>query len=628
MEIITLRTQAQWLELMDTMRAAKQGALDIEDTGAMDDVPLQLISIAMTFDGEVAYVMPNTAARPDVDTDVTPQWVVEKMRRIMQAFEWTMHNGSHDRLQMRKFGLDLKLKHDTMAMAYLLNQSDPKAKSSRKGLEHLAQTILGEDAYKDVDYKNILTEDWDKIATMNGRDAIYTFRLFRPLADRLNAAPALSRIYQKLLMPAVNALITVTENGVPVDVPRVEALTTELQAQQSEQLAWLQANTPDPDPERYPKGWPKHKVLGAAFNPGSSDQVGHVLFDLRKLPVVELTETGKPSTNADVLLQLAVLKPDPWLDNLLAYRKTCTALNNFLLKWPTLWDENQYLHPKYKPLHVVTGRLSSEGPNIQNIPHTTEFRDCFGGVEGLTWVKADYSQIELRVAAWVAGEETMLEAYENHEDLHRLTARLVLGDSSDEARYAAKTLNFGLLYGAGPATLQRIARQDYGLHFTEGVARRHREEFFRAYPGLVRWHSQMREYIIANRTAVSPLGRVRQLPDARFYRFEDDELRKKAAAAVREGINHPVQSFASDLLLMAMLRVQPVIEKYEAKMICEVHDEMDFLVPDEWVHQFGFEVKEVMEDVSWLSAFGIKMGVPVVAEITSGTHWGTQKEIT
>lgn len=607
MEIVTVDTPEQWAEVQTLLSPDTLGALDIEDTGAVADHPLELVSVAFTVDGETAYVL-----KPYLDL------------RPLQGVPWIMHNGYHDRLQMHRFGIDLTLKHDTMALAYLLNQSDPKAKTSRKGLEHLAQTILGEDAYKDVDYKNILTEPWEKIATMNGRDAVYTFRLFRPLADRINAQPALSRIYQRLLMPAVNALITVTENGVPVDVARVEALTQELQAQQAEQLAWLQANTPAPDPEVFPKGWTKHKVLGNSFNPGSSQQVAHVLFDLRGLPVIELTEAGKPSTAADVLLQLAILKPDPWLDNLLAYRKTCTALNSFLLKWPTLWDENHWLHPRYKPLHVVTGRLSSENPNIQNIPHEARFRDCFGGVEGFTWVKADYSQIELRVAAWVAGESTMLEAYENHEDLHRLTARLVLGNSSDEARYAAKTLNFGLLYGAGPATLQRIARQDYGLHFTEGQARRHRDEFFRAYPGLVTWHQKMKEFILANRIAVSPLGRVRQLPDARFWKFEDEDLRKKAAAAVREGINHPVQSFASDLLLAAMLRVQPMVVKYGAKLICEVHDEMDFLVPDAKVIGFAQEVKAIMEDVSWLSNFGIRMGVPVVAELTMGTHWGSQ----
>lgn len=606
MNIVTVDNDDQWMTLQPLLLGT-MGALDIEDTGAIKDIPLQLVSVAFTMDGETAYVL-----RPELNL------------KPLEGVQWCMHNGSHDRLQMRKFGIDLTLKHDTMAMAYLLNQSDPKAKSSRKGLEHLAQTILGEDAYKDVDYKNILEEPWDKIATMNGRDAIYTFRLFRPLADRLNAQPALSRIYQKLLMPAVNALIEVTENGVPVDVPRVEDLTKRLIVLRDEQLAWLQANTPAPEYERYPKGWPKHKELGAEFNPGSSDQVAHILFDQRKLPVVALTETGKPSTNADVLLQLAVLKPDDWLDNLLVYRKVCTSLNSFLLKWPTLWDENRVLHPRYKPLHVVTGRLSSEGPNIQNIPHSVEFRDCFGGVEGFSWVKADYSQIELRVAAWVAGEETMLEAYESHQDLHTLTARLVLGNSSPDARYAAKTLNFGLLYGAGPATLQRIARSDYGLHFSLGEAKRHRDEFFRAYPGLVTWHQQMREYIVDNKTAVSPLGRVRQLPDARFWKFKDEDLRKKAAAAVREGINHPVQSFASDLLLMAMLRVKPWVKEFGARMVCEVHDEMDFLVPTANVVPFAQQIKGVMENVDWLKDFGIKMGVPVVAEVTSGTHWGSQ----
>jgi len=610
----------------------KLGSLDIETTvedNPWRDTP-QLVSLAVTYDGHRSFVFKNDE-------------FLQAAKTSIQYTDWIMHNGLFDRLMLKAFfDIDAPLKHDTMAMQYLLDPDLPKS------LEEMSEAILGLPAYKGVDYHHILEEDWDVVAEMNAEDTRRTFNLFRPLADKINKDKALSKIYQWLLMPAIQELIEITLTGVPLDGERLAKLTIDSEEEASTLLTDLRDTTPLPEEGLYPKGWPRPsswrvtdlldddgtvirkgdgKWDGTQFNPGSPNQVRHILFDQWQLPVLEWTKPEKtepkPSTNADVLLQLETFhtneRQQPWLHDLRQYRKA-TKLLSYFYSWMELTDHKGYLHPRFRPLRVVTGRLSSSDPNIQQVPRQKEVRSVFGGVEGYTWIKADYSQIELRLAALAANEETMLEAYRKGEDLHRLTARLVLGDDSDDARQVGKTLNFGLLYGAGPATLQRVARSDYNVFLSEGEARKYRTDFFRAYPGIAHWHKHTESLIVASGQARSPLGRVRYLPKAKIP-WEVVNMRSQKAAAIREGINHTIQSFASDLLLMSIVRMRPVVGDL-AHLIAAVHDEVDLLALHENVSQVTGIVQEVMEDTSWLARFGIKLGVPVLADVETGPYWG------
>lgn len=618
-EIVLIDSVETWKKLEDALKKAITGAIDIETT--VEDDP-KLVSVALTVDGVTAYVIPyHHPETPEVPVDTT------FVKRRLEAIEWTMHNGYFDRMMMRRFGLNLKLKHDTMAMAYLLHEEE------RKGLEVLSSVYLGEPPYKGVDYKNILDEPLEKIARMNGKDALRTYRLFRPLADELNKNPDLSRIYQWLLLPAVNALIEVTENGVPVDRQRLEELTRVKEAERVTLLTRLQEATPAPSESKYPKGWPKHKEpeKNKQFNPGSAAQVRHVLFDHFGLPVLKLTDKGKPSTDEETLTLLAIDakgEAADYMERLLQYRRVDKALNSYLYAWPKLMDDAGYLHPRYKPLHVVTGRLSSELPNIQQVPRDKAFRNVFGGVEDHVWLKGDFSQIELRIAAELSGESMMLAAFQKGEDLHSLTAKLLLGIEDPKAEYRpglsardlGKIMNFGLLYGAGWRTLIRQARTDYGIILGEGEAKNGRERYFMAYPYLLDWHHRLESEIRNTGRSVSPLGRIRHLPDATLA-GRDDESRKKSGAAVREGINHPVQSFASDMLLMSLVRLRGKLPP-GVKIIAEVHDELDLLVPRAVVQETKQIVQATMEDLSWLGPFGVELEVPIVAEVGIGEYWG------
>lgn len=599
-----------------------RGAVDIETTVEENPflTPPQLVSVAVTFDGEDAFVF-----RHD-------EWL-RQAQPALQRLDWIMHNGLFDRLMLLSFfGIDLRLTHDTMAMQYLLDPDEPK------GLQVLSEKYLHLPEYKDVDYKNILDEPFEKVAAMNGEDVLRTWRLFQPLADQMNRDPALSRVYQWILMPAVRELIKITQNGIPLDKEKLAEITQRTEEEAEALLEELRSTTPDPLVDKYPDGWPKPswwrvrdhgKYYGHLFNPGSWQQVSHVLFDIWGLTPLEWNEDKDgnpttPSTNADVLLRIetheAVGESQVWLSNIRAYRKA-TKLLSYFHAWPEQTDARGWLHPRYKPLHVVTGRLSSDSPNIQNVPRTKEVRSCFGNWEGLTWMKADYSQVELRLAALAANEDRMIRAYREGQDLHTLTAQLVLGDKTPDARQVGKTLNFGLLYGAGPATLARVARSDYGVFLSLDQAKYYREEFFRAYPGLASWHQEQQREIERTGLARSPLGRVRYLPKAKIPAHVQDMWSKKMGA-IREGINHQIQSFASDLLLHALVEVSAAVEPYGAFLVAEVHDEIDLLVPDENVSQVADIVRSIMEDTSWLRKFGMKLGVPLLAEVEIGPSWG------
>lgn len=593
-------TEQSRLEMMEALEDAEFGALDIETTVVEDpyvETPT-LVSVAVTFDGEHAYVLDEAQFRKAA-------WFLSKKTYVT-------HNGLFDMLMLTDvfrdlFGPHWSVSHDTMALAYLL------ADYESKGLESLSQTILELEPYKGVDYKNILDEPWEKVAEMNAEDARRTFKLFRPLADRVNEDPALLRIYRWLLIPAMNALMDVTKNGVPFDRGEFSKISEKVLADFEFLKVELSQITPDPDPEKYPSSWPKkRKADPAVFNPSSPKQVAHVLYDIFGLHPVKRTKTDSPSTDEDSLSQLLIEArgaAKEWIETLMKYRKVSKQVSSYIEAWPRFVARNGRMHPRFKPLHVVTGRLSSESPNIQQVPRSKDFRMCFGG-QG-TWVKADYSQIELRIAAWIADEPTMLEAYEQEVDLHSLTAKLVLGDESPDARQVGKTLNFGLLYGAGPTTLRRIARMQYGLDLTEAQAYAYRDAFFQTYPALSAWHERVQADVIQNGLVRSPLGRVRYLPDSQIV-YDDS----KKWAAIREGINMPVQSFASDLLLMSLVRLN---EEFPCSVVAAVHDEIDFVFNGEPPVD---RIKEVMEDLSWLERFGINLTVPVLVDVEVGTHWG------
>lgn len=603
-QVRIVRTEADLRELVSASTEAELlGALDVETTiGDPFREEMEMICVGVSFDGHTAYILDPAAP------------VYSQALEILSPGKWIMHNGSFDLMVLRSLPVSRDypwtLAQDTMAMAYLAKPDE------QKGLQILSGVYLGLPAYKDVDYKNIKEEPFEKIATMNGRDVCRTLLLFRPLADLLNADPHLSRTYQWLLLPAISRLVDMTIAGVPLDVERLGGLREELEREVEELKERLREGTPEPDPETYGKEqWPRIKGEGHVFNPKSSQQVAHILFDQLGFPILKETDTGAPSTDKSVLTKLLEDSGDSWLVDLIAYRKSSKILDAFVSKWPDHMDSTNRMHPRYKPTQVVTGRLAAENPNIQQVPRKdARVKKVFGGVPGHQWVRADLSQIELRIAAWLAQEQTMLSAFRDGTDLHALTAGQILGDPT--FRQGGKTLNFGLLYGAFPGKLVEVARNDYGVTMTKDEATRYRAAWFEMYPAFEAWHDSVKMELRATQMIASPLGRVRHFPEVAG---QTDEWVVRAAE--REAINHPVQSFASDLLLAGMTRMPDHIARYA---IAEIHDELDFLVPDDEVEAAVPVIKAVMEDATWLQKWGIILPFPVVAEVEYGPHWSNE----
>lgn len=553
-------------------------SIDIEATPVpWWDPDFWVISAAISFDGKRAYV---------IDTRDSIK-VLRKLTAEYPDMKWIMHNGSYDRQALLSLGIDLRLFFDTMTAQYII---DP---DSRKGLQYLSSVYLGLPPYKDVDYKNIREEPFDKIAQMNGVDAIRTYRLYEKLFPKIKGDDRLARLYKFVMEPAINALLEMELEGMPIDLDRLAATTEIYEARLVKATDSIRGVAKAHGMER--------------FNPRSTKQMNELVFGKLGLPVVKRTKTGNPSLDKEVRLNL---KSDPFIAMLDEYKTVQQRLGTFLYPWQEMAQGGR-IHTKYKPNHVVSGRLSSEKPNMQQVPNDPDIRSVFGGVPGHKLVMLDYSQLELRLAANFAKEPAMMEAYEKGEDLHTLTALKILKDG--KARQAGKILNFSLLYGAGPMMLKHIAWVQYGLDLTLEQAKDLHQGFFRAYPSLLTWHRDTLSAAKRDGYVQSPLGRRRYLPNINSW--EDTARRHDEKVA----LNHRVQSLGSDLMLLSLVEMH----KQGLQVRATVHDSVILEAPDEGARMVGEHAKHIMETMSDVvrKKFGFDIEVPLVADLHIDTHW-------
>lgn len=582
-EIVLIReVGAPFEALSRDLRRYKVAAIDIETI----PVPWwhedsRVISVAISFDGQKAYVV-----------DTTQLWA--EFLDIMQGREtnmWVMHNGAFDRQYMLSRGVDLPLQFDTMTAQYLI---DPE---SRKDLQYMSGLYLGLPPYKDVDYKHIEDEPWEKVGQMNGVDAVRTYRLGQKLVPRFKKDERLHMLMYELMLPAIETLLVAEIEGIPIDRERLRSVTEKYgelvrHAEDSLQAYAEQAGMPLP------------------FNPRSTKQLNELVFNRLGLPVMKTTDTGNPSLDKEVRKRMK--GKHPIIAALNDYKVYAQRLSSFLGPWDEL-ERDGRIHTHYKPNHVKSGRLSSEKPNVQQVPRDPDIRSIFGGLPGYKLVVLDYSQLELRLAAHFSQEPTMLKAYREGADLHTLTAEQVLGDA--DGRQTGKVMNFGLIYGAGWRTFQEIALLQYDMTLSDAEAQRLRDEYFRRYSGLEKWHT-----IEINRAKMmgyveSPLGRRRYLPNIDNYmdgkaRSHDEKV----------AINHGIQSFGSDLMLLSLTEMR----RQGLVVVGTVHDSGMLLAKDEDAETVGAIAKDIMEnqipkmvEETW----GVSLSVPLVADLTIADYW-------
>lgn len=554
-------------------------------------------------------------------------------------------NGKFDCRWLRRFGkYPISITFDTMIAVHLLDEN------VQKGLKPQGQMRLGVAPWG-VDTKNLLDMPLAEVLEYNFLDTYYMYLIYLQVRRELVEQPRLLRIFKLLLMPANTNLITAEGNGVWIDVERLAERTPIAQKKLDDIEAKVMEFVPDPD---YPE-WPTNKAgKKVAVNLNASIFARWLLFDHLGLPVLARGKEkpdgspGDPSMAEGVLLELNdVPSPHPVVQTMLDRIEWQKAMSSFFTPYSGLYDDQHRVHTSFKLTGTVTGRLSSgkedaeklsgrrgdiKGLNLQQVPRDPFIRGLFGATPGRTWIEADFSQIELRIAAFIAGERTMIRLYQEGADIHMVTAMSVTGlpksrVSKEIRKKVGKPVNFGFLYGMGWSKFILTAFNNYGARFTEQEAKAYRRRYFELYPGLPAWHERQRRLVAHYNRVQSPIGRVRHLPD---INSPEQGVR---AEAERQSINAPVQGLASDMALAGM---NLFAEKLTAEGLDDrvailglVHDAVNIEADDKVAGRAMVLLKESMEDMGNMKRkFGLEMTVPIVVDVKVGRHWGDSVELT
>ena len=606
--VTIVRTKSQLKDLCFHIMEAEELSYDIETycdhpTGTnlqeYRGKSSQIVSIAFTMQEGTSFFVP-------LHHDETPWKDVGRVERILGAAirrspaKTIAHNGKYDARWMQVKGMPIKQTFDTMLALHMLDENRPK------GLKPASQVFLGADAYDVGDeLSNARTIPLKRLAMYNGKDTDYTLRLYHVLRDEMKREPRIARVFTKLMMPASNALVEIENTGIQLDMERWTTRFQKASEIEDRLRQYMLQYVP--------------KAKRDAFNFASPKQVGVWLFEDLGLPVIEVTKTGQPSSKESVLLQLG--KEHKAVRAMLKWRKWKKYMTTYFLPWRDFRDANDRIHPTYKLFGTVTGRLSCSDPNLQQVPRDPFIRGILGARPGWTLVVADYSQVELRIAAMMADETTMLGQFARGEDIHMLRAMRMTGklaaDVTKEERKAAKPVSFGFLYGMGSEKFVDYARDSYDVHFTGYEAEEVRRGFFNDYPKLLEWHDRQRRLARKHGRVQNPIGRIRHLPDIH------SKDRAVQGEAERQAINSPVQSFASDLMLLALIELHHMMPPEEAIVVGTVHDSILCEVRNDLVPQWKAKIKSTMEDMSIVKRkFGTEVTVPIVADIEVGSHWG------
>ena len=577
------------------LQAAELVALDTETT-SIDEMRAEIVGISFCITpGEAAYI-PLTHDYPDAPAQLSRDEVLTKLKPWLE--DPTKHKlGQHikyDRHVFANHGIEVQgYAHDTMLQSYVLEVHKPHGLSSLAD-RHLGRSgitfedLCGKGAHQ-IRFNQV---DIAKAAEYSCEDADQTLGVHHVLWPQLQAIDKLKFIYG-LEIKSSESLYRIERNGVLIDGPMLAKQSGELG------LRLVQLET-----EAY-------EIAGQPFNLGSPKQLGEIFFDKLGMPVVKKTPSGARSTDEEVLEKLAEDYPLP--AKLLEHRSLSKLKGTYTDKLAQLaLPRTGRVHTHYAQAVAVTGRLSSNDPNLQNIPVKTaegrRVREAFVAPAGSLIASADYSQIELRIMAHISEDAALLKAFTDGIDVHRATAAEVFGVdvtqvSSEQRRYA-KVINFGLIYGMSSFGLAK------NLGIETKAAAAYIDKYFQRYPGVKNYMDETRLSAKSKGYVETVFGRRLSLPEIN----SPNGPRQKGAE--RAAINAPMQGTAADLIKLSMNQVQAVLDKEnrKTKMIMQVHDELVFEVPLDEVEWVRVEIPRLMASVAQLK-------VPLLAEIGVGENW-------
>ena len=591
--VLTEKQLEKWLEKIDK---ADLTAIDTETT-SLDVMNAKLVGISLSIEpGHAAYI-PLAHHSMEQSEQLPLQSVLDKLKPWLEnpKKHKVGQNLKYDSHVLANYGIRLQgIVHDTLLESYVLESH------RRHDMDSLSERFLD---YKPVSYTDICGKGasqigFDEIAIdvathYAAEDADVTLQLHQSMWPRLKENDGLRFIYEKIEIPTSIVLQKMERNGVLIDVDKLNVQSRELGVKMDS----LQENA--------------YVTAGQPFNLNSPKQLGELLFDKLKLPMIKKTPSGAPSTSEEVLEKLAEDFPLPKI--ILDYRGMSKLKTTYTDKLPRMVNpETGRVHTNYAQAVAVTGRLASNDPNLQNIPIRSEegrrIREAFIASPGNKIISADYSQIELRIMAHLSDDASLLKAFHDGQDVHRATASEIfditpLEVTSDQRRYA-KVINFGLIYGMsafGVASNLGISRTD---------AKNYIDRYFERYPGVARYMDETRQLAREQGYVETVFGRRLWLPEI------NSPNGPRRQAAERAAINAPMQGTAADIIKLSMIAVQDWLEKekLDSKLIMQVHDELVLDVPEK-------ELVLVREKLPELMAQVARLKVPLIAEVGVGDNW-------
>ncbi|KAE9539107.1 DNA polymerase I [Ursidibacter maritimus] len=612
-----VKTETQFAQWLEKLQKAKVIAVDTE-TNSLDPMSAELVGISFGLEnGEACYIpLAHKGISKPAQTDLfgdesqaeqselalLPEQLDKKqclaqLKPILEnpSIQKVGQNIKYDLTIFARNGIELQgIAFDTMLESYTLNST------GRHNMDDLAERYLGHQTipFEEIAGKGKNQKTFDLISLEQAteyaaEDADITMKLHQVLSQELSKEPELLKLFEQIEMPLVAVLSRVERNGVLIDPQLLRTHSIEIE----QRLAELEQQV--------------HKEAGEIFNLASTKQLQEILFTKLGLPVLKKTPKGAPSTNEEVLEELAQMGHQvPVL--LMEHRGLSKLKSTYADKLPQMINATTgRVHTSYHQAVTATGRLSSSDPNLQNIPIRNEqgrrIRQAFIAREGYVILAADYSQIELRIMAHLAKDANMIKAFAEGKDIHRSTAAEIfdvpLEQVTSEQRRSAKAINFGLIYGMS----------DFGLSNQLGIgraeAKKYMELYFQRYPAVQQFMMDIREKAAEKGYVETLFGRRLYLPDIQ----SSNQIRRKAAERV--AINAPMQGTAADIIKVAMIGIDNAIRDCDdIKMIMQVHDELVFEVKADRVEHYSQLIKIEMEKA-------IALEVPLIAEVGIGKNW-------
>ncbi|WKY58167.1 DNA polymerase I [Vibrio sp. SNU_ST1] len=594
----TILDEASFNVWLEKLKAAEVFAFDTE-TDSLDYMVANLVGLSFATEEGVAAYVPVAHDYLDAPQQLDRDWVLEQLKPILEddAQAKVGQNLKYDMSVLARYGIEMKgIKFDTMLASYVFNSVGGKHDMDSLALRFLQHSCISFEQIAGKGKKQLTFNQIElgEAAPYAAEDADVTLRLHNRLMENIEQDEKLKTIYEEIEVPLIPVMSRIERTGVFIDDMLLGAQSQEIAVRldELEQKAY--------------------EIAEQEFNMNSPKQLQAILFEKMGLPVIKKTPSGAPSTNEEVLQELALDYPLPKL--IIEYRGLAKLKSTYTDKLPKMINaETGRVHTSYHQAVTATGRLSSTDPNLQNIPIRNEegrrIRQAFVAQHGWKILAVDYSQIELRIMAHLSGDKALLEAFQQGKDIHAATAAEIIGvdieSVTTEQRRRAKAVNFGLIYGMSAFGL---AKQ---LGIPRGEAQHYMDTYFERYPSVM-------QYMEDTRSAASEQGFVETIYGRRLHLPEIQSrngMRRKAAE--RAAINAPMQGTAADIIKKAMLLVDEWIQAEgdgRVKLLMQVHDELVFEVQESALAEIESKVQQLMESAADLE-------VPLVAEAGHGDNW-------